>query len=438
MKNALSTNKLALKFSGVVALGAILGLSACASTPVAAPPTSTAKPITTAECVTQGSNQLNVSYTKTSTPSVGIAKAALEKKYPGLTVNAVLSSAANYTEMGQQIVADKAAGKNVDVAQVGNDQVRLFVDTYGLKPFDMSVLPTTYDKQYLPAGQIKGKQYAIPFQVSLPGMYINKDAFTKAGLNPEEPPTTIAELLKAARKLKATLGDQQIIGINGGPSSDDFFLQAFVQSYGGTFTADDGTAAFNTKAGVDALNFFSTTAKEGLLMHKTDVETAAAFESGQLPILIQSTASVQNIDTAIGPKFQWDISLMPTTSKPSFTAGGNSLISLSDNACTTKLSDEFIADMVKPDALGASLKSYTYQPVDTSVQAAMLASNSTNPKAKEMLGVSTKLVARGAWPGTHTPEVQKIIADMVEQIVAGQDVKVQLTSAVQKIDGVVR
>jgi sn-glycerol 3-phosphate transport system substrate-binding protein len=50
-------------------------------------------------------------------------------------------------------------------------------------------------------GDAKGGLFALPIGLSTPVLFINKMAFRKAGLDPEKPPKTWAEMLKAADKL---------------------------------------------------------------------------------------------------------------------------------------------------------------------------------------------------------------------------------------------
>ena len=65
-----------------------------------------------------------------------------------------------------------------------------------------------FDPQaYLPAitgyySTSKGEMLSFPFNSSSTVMWINKDAFRKAGLNPEQPPKTWPEVFEAAKKLK--------------------------------------------------------------------------------------------------------------------------------------------------------------------------------------------------------------------------------------------
>ncbi len=49
----------------------------------------------------------------------------------------------------------------------------------------------------------KGNILSLPFNSSTPVMYYNKEAFRKAGLNPDQPPATWPELEAAAKKLQA-------------------------------------------------------------------------------------------------------------------------------------------------------------------------------------------------------------------------------------------
>jgi sn-glycerol 3-phosphate transport system substrate-binding protein len=64
-------------------------------------------------------------------------------------------------------------------------------------------------KAYLPAitgyySTSKGEMLSFPFNSSSMVMWINKDAFKKAGLNPDAPPKTWPEVFEAAKKLKAS------------------------------------------------------------------------------------------------------------------------------------------------------------------------------------------------------------------------------------------
>src|SRR5438876_1198328 len=58
---------------------------------------------------------------------------------------------------------------------------------------------------------VDGELYAIPYQNSTPLLYYNKEHFKEAGLNPDKPPQTWAELVDAAKKL--TKADRMGFGL---------------------------------------------------------------------------------------------------------------------------------------------------------------------------------------------------------------------------------
>ena len=47
--------------------------------------------------------------------------------------------------------------------------------------------------------KVDGTLYGVPMQYNLQYLYYNKDLFEEAGLDPEQPPTTMEELAEDAR-----------------------------------------------------------------------------------------------------------------------------------------------------------------------------------------------------------------------------------------------
>ena len=50
---------------------------------------------------------------------------------------------------------------------------------------------------------VDGERYAVPYNMGVNILYYNKAMFKEAGLDPEDPPTTLEEVLKAAKTLNA-------------------------------------------------------------------------------------------------------------------------------------------------------------------------------------------------------------------------------------------
>ena len=68
------------------------------------------------------------------------------------------------------------------------------------EPFDPTIYLPTVTGYYSTS---KGEMLSMPFNSSSAVMWYNKDAFRKAGLDPDNPPKTWSEVFAAAKKLKA-------------------------------------------------------------------------------------------------------------------------------------------------------------------------------------------------------------------------------------------
>ncbi len=59
---------------------------------------------------------------------------------------------------------------------------------------------------------VQGTQYAMPFNTSGPVLYYNKKAFSAAGLDPEQPPTTLDEVRSDGREAQGQRGGRRPSG----------------------------------------------------------------------------------------------------------------------------------------------------------------------------------------------------------------------------------
>ncbi|HWD57700.1 MAG TPA: sn-glycerol-3-phosphate ABC transporter substrate-binding protein UgpB [Stellaceae bacterium] len=118
----------------------------------------------------------------------------------------------SYAETMTAAIAAYRAGNAPDIVQVFEVGTATMMAAKGAvkpvyqlmedakEPFDSSV--------YLPAvtgyySTPDGKMLSLPFNSSTPVVYWNKDAFKKAGLDPDKPPKTWPETFEAAKKLRA-------------------------------------------------------------------------------------------------------------------------------------------------------------------------------------------------------------------------------------------
>jgi multiple sugar transport system substrate-binding protein len=102
----------------------------------------------------------------------------------------------------------------------------------------------------------KGATYGLPYKNYSMGLLYNRALFTKAGLDPNSPPTTWADVRTAAKKI-ADLGDGHMgYGDYSKSNTGGWHFTAELYSLGGEIAANDGGAwksAFNNEKGKQVL-----------------------------------------------------------------------------------------------------------------------------------------------------------------------------------------
>ncbi len=128
------------------------------------------------------------------------------QKTPQIQVEAVF--AGNYTEAYAKTLAAIRAGTPPDVAIMLSQNLNDILGQDIVIPLDELIAADAAQVKmddFFPAFMLNstqgGKVWSMPFQRSTPVMYYNKDAFKEAGLDPNKPPQTQAELVAAAKKL---------------------------------------------------------------------------------------------------------------------------------------------------------------------------------------------------------------------------------------------
>lgn len=105
----------------------------------------------------------------------------------------------------QKMKAAQAAGKAPEIRTINYGNIANAAKTGQILPLDDLMDPAAFDDLYDNVKEfvnVGGKYYAYPKLVEPSAvMYYRKDLFQEAGLDPEKPPTTWAELLEDAKKL---------------------------------------------------------------------------------------------------------------------------------------------------------------------------------------------------------------------------------------------
>ena len=413
-------------------LTAALTVAACGGS-ADATPTATAAAV--ADCDPAGTT-ITAAFAPQGQVAAEAARTALEAEYPGLTVELRPSSTSSYDELTQQVVADIAAGNRPDVTMVGLGQIRFWVDQYDPQPIDPDTLADTYDPRFLSIGEVDGEPYVAPFQVSVPVLYTNTTKAEAAGVTTV--PETTSELLEAARQVQAETGGAPVQLPR--DAIADWVAQAMIQSAGATFVTEDGQPGFDDEAGADGLAVYEELGADALQDPIAFADATTAFQTGDVTYLVSSPASAVAAQAAIGDSFDWTVTAMPIPDGGSavLPAGGNGWMVLSDDACRSAFGRELIADMLTPEVIAESSRSYSYIPVDTQAAAELAA----DPAVETQVGYSWTYTgtptAWGGWHGDATPRVNVFLQDAVQQLIGGDTVEAVLPATVQRIQSAVR
>ncbi len=159
----------------------------------------------------------------------------------------------------------------------------------------------------------KGNMLSFPFNSSTAIFYWNKDAFKKAGLDPEKPPKTWKELVAAAEKLKAS--GQACAYTTSWPSwvhIENFsaWHNVPIGTKENGLAGQDTKFVFNTPLHVRHLTMLQDLAKRGMFSYAGRTNQGGAkFTSGECAMMTESTGGQANVRR--GAKFDWAVTQIP-------------------------------------------------------------------------------------------------------------------------------
>ena len=230
-----------------VALAACAGVAGLAGCGSSAADDGNGKVTITVDCQPPKSNKVDRS-------SWNADVRAFEKLHPKITIDSVdkfpCEEPASFTaQLRGGTEADVFYAYATDTDQVVNSGQVADITKY----VNDKTVPGLSDlnKTSLKVGRRNGRLYSLPVNNYSMGLVINRELFRKAGLDPDDPPTTWDEVAADAKQISKKVGHgvagyaDYSAGNNGGWH---FTAEMFAQ--GGTVVNDDGTkATFNNAKG---------------------------------------------------------------------------------------------------------------------------------------------------------------------------------------------
>jgi sn-glycerol 3-phosphate transport system substrate-binding protein len=228
----------------------------------------------------------------------------------------------SYTDLATKLLAAVGAGGGPQVTQLGTYEIRQFAKSkvlVDLKPFITG--PNGIDTKdwfgtIVQAGEVDGGIYWLPFNVSVPVLYYNKEAFAAAGLT--APPKTWDEFFQYARKL--TVKDDKGVVKRYGLAlwNISWPFQSAIWSEGGEITSRDyKNITLNDPKIVKVLTEFQNLIKEGAAIMPDPAAGGhrGMFKNGQAAMILDSPAP-------FGEIFQQSVGFTPAVAHyPAGAAG---------------------------------------------------------------------------------------------------------------------
>jgi sn-glycerol 3-phosphate transport system substrate-binding protein len=286
--------------------------------------------------------------------------ADFEKAHPDIKVHAIY--AGNYNDARIKALAALKSGEPAELSVMFSIDLYQLVDQGAIVPFD-DLIKTEADKAWLKSfypslmanGELQGKTWSIPFQRSTIVMYYNKDAFKQAGLDPNHPPATWAEMRDMAKKLtkKDASGQVQRWGVEIPSTGYPYWMfQALAIENGQELMSPDGIKTyFDSPASVAALQYWRDLAAKDGVMPKGTVEWGTlrqAFLDGKTAIMWHSTGNLTAVKKAA--KFNFGVAMLPANKRRgSPTGGGNFYIFKGAKPAAKAAALTFIKWMTAPE-----------------------------------------------------------------------------------------
>ena len=244
--------------------------------------------------------------------------------------------AGNYDDAKLKAQAAAAAGKPPAVALMSANYIldlKIAGDIISLEPM-LKAEGTTREKflsDFWPAlhanATVDGELYGIPYQNSTPLLYYNKDHFKEAGLDPEKPPQTWAELVDDAKKL--TKEGRWGFQLAGGYDYIGWLMQTLVMTNGGRFFNEEygGEVYYDTASTLGAAQFVEDLVFKHKVMQQGVLDGGAVstnFLAGKVSMMLLSTGSLSFIRENM--KSAYGVGFVPKNVRNAVPIGGGSLV----------------------------------------------------------------------------------------------------------------
>lgn len=344
----------------------------------------------------------------------------------------------------QKLGTATAGGSGPDVASIDLVYLPYFASTGVLEDITEEAGKLPYTDKLSPSHQRlstwEDKTYALPFTAEASVLFYNKALFKQAGLDPAKPPASYAEILDAAKKIRALGPDTYGFTMAGQCGGCNIFeFTPSVWASGGDVLSDDGkTATLDSAEVTDALTFYRQMHDARVMPEaaKTDSGTAQAalFQGGKVGMVVLGAFFTQTLNT--DNKVDYGIARIPGKAGGSASFAGGDNIAVTTGSKNKTASWDFVKWATGDDAQ-TLLANNSIVPVRTDLVESVYASkdprNAIFSQALKDGKTPYSVVENKLFNDSNGPW-----ATMINEAVFGGDIKAAQTKAQQAAQQIIQ
>jgi sn-glycerol 3-phosphate transport system substrate-binding protein len=286
--------------------------------------------------------------------------ADFQKENPSIKVTPIYSGTYQETIV-KALTSHKSGQPPVTSVLLSTDMYTLIDEDAVLPISDLATSPEdqAWLKSFYPAfmanSQTGGKVWGVPFQRSTVVLYWNKALFKEAGLDPDKPPSTWAEMVEYAAKLTRRDAQDNVTqwGVQVPSSGFPYWLfQGFTTQNGVELMNAAGTETYFDRPGViEALQYWVDLSTKHRVHPPGVVEwgtTPRDFFERKVAMMWTTTGNLTNVRS--NAKFDFGVGMLPANKRRgSPTGGGNFYVFKKSTPAQQQAALRFIRWVTSPE-----------------------------------------------------------------------------------------
>lgn len=361
-------------------------------------------------------------------------KTDFEAKHPDIRLK-FRANYENYEDATQKVMREAITKQMPDVTFQGLNRVLPLVERNIAVPLDgflnqQDRTKDGFDESMLSPARFNNKTYALPFAVSMPIVYFNKELVEKA-TGKDTLPKTWAGIIEVAQKINKLKGGAKGLYYDWKITGNWLWL-SLVMSQGGKIL-ENGKVAFNGAEGQWSIQKIADMIVKGQMPDYQRRSAEKSFAAGNIGIYVTSTSNVGMFERNIGNKFTLKTTQFPEVVKGGkLPVGGNAVVMLTKDKKKQKAAWTYIKYITGPIG-NQQIPYFTgYMPPNQVANAKLSDFYKNKPNHLTAVSELPWMDTWVAFPGANGLKITDVINDELYSIVSGKRAKGDEPKAVLK------